>query len=66
MILMLKQSFLVYFSLIFTLLPHLMSNIITIIYISKWSKTSINISKYISKYDSIVVMISMLSGFYMY
>ena len=64
MILILKESYLWYFGAFFVLVPHFGGNFIALYNIQKWQKKSIYISRYVNKYDWLIISVSSLAGFY--
>ena len=64
MILVLNENFLWYFSAFFVIVPHFFANFVSVYNISKWQNQSIYISKYVNKYDWVIIVVSCLAGFY--
>ena len=64
MILILNSNNLWYFSTFFVLVPHFVSNFLSLYNIQKWQNESIHLSKYILHYDWLFISVSCLAGFY--
>ena len=64
MILWFGNHYLAPYATAFLLIPHLASNIITLVNISKWQHLSVYLSKYISRYDYLLIVVSCFGGFY--
>lgn len=64
MVLLLLNNYLLYFSLCFSIIPHIIGNILALVHIHKWSNYNIYISKYINRYDWLLITVSAIAGFY--
>ena len=53
-----------YFGLFFSFVPHFTSNFISLYSIRQWQNYNIYISKYVLKYDWIIIVVSVMAGFY--
>ena len=55
-----------YFSLIFTIFPFLISFVTCMIYLEKWRRDRVwkHIDNYFSKYDVLIMFLSVIAGFY--
>ena len=58
------DNFLFIYGLIFSIIPHLLSNIISLYCIKNWQLYKIYICKCINHYDWLINTLSVLSGFY--
>eukprot|EP01084_Bolivina_argentea_P299698 516610_1 len=56
-----NKSVLIVVTIIFILIKHLVSNIIGLYYINKWTKQNV---KYITRYASLVFVFNLITGFY--
>ena len=64
MILLFESSNLWYFSMFFVCVPYTVANVVSLYNIRRWQNESISLSKYISKYDWLIITVSCLAGFY--
>ena len=64
MVLTLSSYYLWYFAMFFSLVPHFAGNLISLHKMSKWSKYNSFISKYLRRYDWMLISVSCLAGFY--
>ena len=55
---------LLYGALSFSIIPHMCNNVVSLLYIKQWQGGSIYITKYIDRYDWLIVFISVVAGFY--
>lgn len=53
-----------YLALLCTFVPYLASNIVTVYFIHQWRLYNVYYSKYINKYDWVIIVISVFTGFY--
>ena len=63
-ILISTQNTLWYFAVFFCLVPHFVGNFISLYNIRKWQMYNIYLSKYVHKYDWLIIIVSVLAGFY--
>ena len=64
MLLLFSNHYLKYFALIFSIVPHILSNIIAIHWMYDVRKYVIYTSKYVNKYDWLIIFLSATCGFY--
>ena len=67
MILVLSDNFLWYYGVLFSFLPHFVSNFLLLYNIGKWSNENVYVAQYVGRYDWLIICIScMLLLFYVY
>lgn len=63
MVLFFSDHWLYYYCIGFTIIPHLLSNIIAIYFLNYWGNKNVFIQKYTDRYDYFII-VSLIAGFY--
>ena len=63
MVLLIQGHWLAYYCAFFTIIPHILSNIVCLVRLQTWREGDPFIYKYVDRYDWFIILVSVIAGY---